>query len=84
MRWEQPLYSRKKATRREEGCRFIALRVDGNTFQKRTNLDRAGLSDGGDYVYCIDVEENHNFIANGFITHNCQEQNDSQEEALQA
>ena len=82
MRWEQPLYSRKKATRREEGCRFRAVRVDGIAIQERTNLDRAGLSDGGDYVYCIDVEENHNFIANGFITHNCQEQNDSQEEAL--
>jgi hypothetical protein len=82
MRWKQPLHSRKKTTRCEEGCRFRAVRVDGIAIQERTNLDRAGLSDGGDYVYCIDVEENHNFIANGFITHNCQEQNDAQEEAL--
>lgn len=82
MRWEQPLYSRKKATRRKERCCFRAVRVDGIAIQERTNLDRAGLSDGGNYVYCIDVEKNHNFIANGFITHNCQEQNDAQEEAL--
>lgn len=82
MRWEQPLFSRKKTTRCEKGCRFRAVRVDGIAIQERTNLDRAGLSDGGDYVYCIDVEENHNFIANGFITHNCQEQSDAQEEAL--
>ena len=82
MRWEQPLHSRKKTARCEEGCCFRAVRVDGIAIQERTNLDRAGLSDGGNYVYCIDVEENHNFIANGFITHNCQEQNDAQEEAL--
>lgn len=82
MRWEQPLYSRKKTARCEEGCSFRAVRVDGIAIQKRTNLDRAGLSDGGDYVYCIDVEENHNFIANGFITHNCQEMSDAHEEAL--
>ena len=82
MRWEQPLHPRKKATRCEEGCCFRAVRVDGIAVQERTNLDRAGLSDGGDYVYCIDVEENHNFIANGFITHNCQEESDAQEEAL--
>ncbi|MFA5013911.1 MAG: DegT/DnrJ/EryC1/StrS family aminotransferase [Actinomycetota bacterium] len=23
------------------------------------------------YVYCIDVKDNHNFISNGFILHNC-------------
>lgn len=82
MRWKQSLFSRKKATRCEEGCHFRAVRVDGIAIQKRTNLDRAGLSDGGNYVYCIDVEENHNFIANGFITHNCQEMSDAHEEAL--
>lgn len=82
MRWTQPQYLRAKAARCEEGCCFRAVRVDGIAIQERTNLDRAGLSDGGDYVYCIDVEENHNFIANGFITHNCQEMSDAHEEAL--
>ncbi len=82
MRWEQPSYSPKKATRCEEGCCFRAVRVDGIAIQERTNLDRAALSDSGDYVYCIDVEKNHNFIANGFITHNCQEMSDAHEEAL--
>lgn len=82
VRWQQPLLTSSQATRCQEGCSFRAVRVDGITFQERTDYDEAGLSDGGNYVYCIDVERNHNFIANGFITHNCQEQSDAQEEAL--
>lgn len=82
VRWQKPPLTNSQATRCQEGCCFRAVRVDGIAIQERTNLDRAGLGDGGNYVYCIDVEKNHNFIANGFITHNCQEQNDAQEEAL--
>lgn len=82
MRWEQPQYSSSETTRRQERCCFRAIRVDSVTFQERTDNERDRLSDGGNYVYCIDVEENHNFIANGFITHNCQETTDAQEEAL--
>ena len=82
VRREQPWYTGSQTTGCQEGCSFRAVRVDGIAIQERTDYDESGLSDGGNYVYCIDVEENHNFIANGFITHNCQEQSDAQEEAL--
>lgn len=82
VRWKQPRYASSETTGRQERCCFRAIRVDGVTFQERADNERDRLSDGGDYVYCIDVEENHNFIANGFITHNCQECSDAQEEAL--
>ena len=82
VRWEQPRYASSETTGRQERCCFRTIRVDSVTFQERTDSERDRLSDGGDYVYCIDVEENHNFIANGFITHNCQECSDAQEEAL--
>ena len=82
VRRTQPRYASSEATGCQERCCFRAIRVDSVTFQERTDNERNRLSDGGDYVYCIDVEENHNFIANGFITHNCQEQNDAMEEAL--
>lgn len=82
VRWTQPQYHRAETAGCQKGCRFRAIRVDGVALQERADFGGCGLSDGGNYVYCIDVEENHNFIANGFITHNCQEQNDAQEEAL--
>lgn len=81
-RWQQPWNAGSQATRCQKRCSFEALRVDSATLQKRACDERDRLSDGGNYVYCVDVEENHNFIADGFITHNCQEQSDAMEEAL--
>ena len=31
------------------------------------------LGNTHNYVYCLDVEENHNFFANGILVHNCQD-----------
>ena len=82
VRWEEPPSKVEKTARHQERCCFRAVRVDSVTLLKREDYGGHRLSDGGDYVYCIDVEENHNFIADGFITHNCQEVQDAHEEAL--
>ena len=39
---------------------------------KLRDIKKLGLYRDSDFVYCIDVEDNHNFFANGVLTHNCQ------------
>lgn len=40
---------------------------------RRCQLSERGIQAGEAYVYCIDVEDNHNFFANGILVKNCQE-----------
>lgn len=80
--WELAQYLGAKSARYEKGLCFTPSRVVSATIQKRGDNERLRRSDGGNYVYCIDVEQTHNFIADGIITHNCQEMTDAQEEAL--
>ena len=56
---------------RQEDCQIKPIRVDGITVLEQGNYEKLGLSDGGNYVYCITVEGNHNFFANGILVHNC-------------
>lgn len=60
-----------KNKRQKEDEVIRELRVDGVEILERKDYGRLGLSDNGDYVYCISVEDNHNFFANGVLTHNC-------------
>ena len=60
-----------KNKRQKEDKVIRELRVDGVEILERKDYGRLGLSDNGDYVYCISVEDNHNFFANGVLTHNC-------------
>lgn len=55
----------------QEDCQIKPIRVDGITVLEQGSYEKLGLSDGGNYVYCITVEGNHNFFANGILVHNC-------------
>lgn len=48
-------------------------RVDSIEIQKQEDIKRLQLSDGGNYVYNIEVEVNNNYFANGILSHNCEE-----------
>lgn len=60
-----------KSSGREEDNSLREFRVDSVEILERKDYGGLGLSDNGDYVYCISVEDNHNFFANGILTHNC-------------
>ena len=39
------------------------------------NIDSTKNQTEEEWVYCIDVEDNHNFFGNGILSHNCQDAN---------
>ena len=82
VRWSKPFSNQNKASRQKKRHHFRTIRVESVTILKQKDYKKLGFSDGGNYVYCIDVENNHNFFANGVLTHNCQEETDGQQEAL--
>lgn len=65
--WEE-----SSCERRQEGSQISRVRVEDVKILEQRDIKRLGLYSEPDYVYCIDVEENHNFFANGILTHNCQ------------
>lgn len=67
----KPQRANSENKRQKEDKVIRELRVDGVEILERKDYGRLGLSDNGDYVYCISVEDNHNFFANGVLTHNC-------------
>lgn len=69
--WERPQESISKEEGHQEDYQIKPTRVDGITVFEQKDYGKLGLSDGGDYVYCISVEENHNFFANQVLVHNC-------------
>lgn len=71
MRWEFTQFGLCKKERQEEGRQIEGIRVDGVEVLELGDIKRLGLYREPDYVYCIDVEYNHNFFANGVLTHNC-------------
>ena len=72
MRWAEPQLSSEQEERQEEGRQVKGVRVESVEILKREDIKRHQLYREPDYVYCIDVEDNHNFFANSFLTHNCQ------------
>jgi phage terminase large subunit len=77
--------SRKAITngRRKEKFILKERRVDSIEVQKQRDIEKLGLSDGGDYVYNIEVEVNNNFFANGLLVHNCEEAQSISKESLE-
>ena len=67
-RWSlaQQSDSTRKGLEKTEGVRRV--RVDSVAVLERADFERLGYSGR---VYCFNVKDNHNFIANGVITHNC-------------
>ena len=72
VRWQQPQFGKDKSERQEEGEEIRRVRVESVEVLKLGDIKRLGLYRDADNVYCIDVEDNHNFFANGVLTHNCQ------------
>ena len=72
MRWSEPLLDEGQSEGQEEGKEIRRVRVESVEVLKLADIKRLGLYRRPDYVYCIDVEDNHNFFANGVLTHNCQ------------
>jgi superfamily II DNA or RNA helicase len=67
----ESLLSKTTGTGQEEDVLFDKVRVDSvEVFQPRDNREyQSGYSDG--YVYNFEVENDHTYIANGFMVHNC-------------
>lgn len=70
-RWPESQWSETKGTRQKENRQISPVRVEGVEILELSDIKRLGLYREPDYVYCLDVEDNHNFFANGVLTHNC-------------
>lgn len=62
---------------KKRGCtkRFVLReqRVESVEIQEQGSIKQLGLSDGGDYVYNLEVQGTNNYFANGLLVHNCEE-----------
>lgn len=59
--------------RQEKGTSLESIRVDYIEVYQRRSRQQSGEMRATDYVYNIEVEDNHNYFANGILAHNCQE-----------
>lgn len=71
VRREITQFEQSKSTRQEERGQIKPVRVESVEILELADIKQFGFYRDPDYVYCIDVEDNHNFFANGFLTHNC-------------
>jgi hypothetical protein len=51
----------------QQGLKYLRQTLPSDSFIQKSNHPQ--------YVYCIDVENNHNFFANNILVHNCQDFN---------
>lgn len=70
-RWKQSLYQGTTKTRQEERTGFNWVGLDSVTIQESGSINELGTGDENNYVYNIEVEEFHTYIANGIVVHNC-------------
>lgn len=66
-RWTKSRQSTEARTGPKEGSVFAWQGVDSVSVHKRSNTDK--LDDG--YVYNIEVDEYHTYVAEGIVVHNC-------------
>lgn len=71
VRRRKPSFRKSASKGQEEDRQISPVRVESVEVLKLGDIKRRGLYREPDYVYCIDVEDNHNFFANGILTHNC-------------
>jgi superfamily II DNA or RNA helicase len=70
-RWKfAPLYA-TKGSRQKEGKGIEIVRVDCVEILERGDTGRYDKLCGDGYVYNIETERTHTYIANGFVVHNC-------------
>jgi superfamily II DNA or RNA helicase/intein/homing endonuclease len=70
-RWPESLRARAQSSGREEGAVLIPTRVAGVEVHQRAGANGFGRLCPEDRVYNLEVEGNHNYFANGLLTHNC-------------
>lgn len=72
-RWAQSLWRYCKIRGPKENGLLTEQRVESIEIQEQRDIKQLGLSDGGNYVYNIEVQGNNNYFANGLLVHNCEE-----------
>lgn len=70
--WGESQKPQSQSTRPKENSEIRGIRVESIEVLELRDIKRCGLYRNPHNVYCIDVEGNHNFFANGILTHNCQ------------
>ena len=70
-RWGIPSWPSKHGRGQEKGSVLKEYRVDSIKILQQSDIDRLGISDGGNYVYNLEVEVNNNYFANNLLVHNC-------------
>lgn len=79
-RWFDTSWKDSTRRRQEKDYVLTEQRVDNIEILESSSIKGLGLSDGGNYVYNLEVQGNNNYFANGLLVHNCEEaQNISQE-----
>lgn len=71
MRREFSQQCKSESKGQEERREIVGVRVESIEILELRNIKQRGLYRDSDNVYCLDVEGNHNFFANGVLTHNC-------------
>ena len=72
--WLFSLLTRKTKTRQEENRAIRKARMESYQILEQRDTERLGLlqDENNQYdVWDIEVEDNHNFFANGYLVHNC-------------
>jgi len=73
-RWNFPQAEKTKSNRQKKREGLIASRVVSIEIQERTNnegLNNGACTDRGVFVYNLEVEDNHNYFADGVLVSNC-------------
>ena len=71
-RWKFSLCNRKAGAGQEKGYVFESVRVESVEIQEQTSDGTFGGLCPDGYVYNIEVEDNNNYYADGYLVHNCQ------------
>jgi len=67
----EPLFSYSSRAGREEGRLFSWCRLDSVEIYQRADIEQPDKCVGDGFVYNIEVEELHTYVANGVVVHNC-------------
>jgi len=70
-RWEFSQWIKSKGCRRKERCYTESIGVESIEIQEQGSDGEFEWSNFSGYVYNIEVEDNHNYFADGILVHNC-------------
>ena len=70
-RWKKSLCFESERSRQEKRDGFTTERVETVKIYERADFDKLSGVHITDYVYNLEVEDNHNYFAEGILVHNC-------------